>query len=229
MQKTETSVLLLSKFKKKYLFWGLKQLAFKRFFMKEVKGLLFFKILGSGRNAGFRVSPSFLHQGFFCHFESEKDAENFIFSNEIVNDYKTRSEDFFLTKLQSYSCKGSWSGNIMKEVVRKPLSGPIASLTRASIKVSKAIEFWSLAPETEISLNKSKGCILSVGLGEAPLLRQATFSIWENSKYLDLFARQGSHLDAIKVAYKKNYFSESMFIRFKTTSMEGSWKGVSFD
>ena len=70
---------------------------------------------------------------------------------------------------------------------------------------------------------------MSVGLGEAPLLRQATFSIWENTKCLDLFARQGSHLDAIKVAYKKKYFTESMFIRFKTKSMKGSWKGASFD
>jgi spheroidene monooxygenase len=229
MQKTETSVLLLIKFKKKNLLWGLGHLAFKRFFMRNIEGLLFFKVLGSGSNAGFGVSPSFIHQGLLCHFESEDNAEKFICSNDIVNYYKSKSDEFFLTKLQTYSSRGSWAGKKMKEVVTEPFSGPIASLTRASIKISKAIKFWSLAPETEVSLNNSDGCILAVGLGEAPLLRQATFTIWKDSQYLDLFARQGSHLDAIHLAYKKKYFAESMFIRFKTESMQGTWRGVSFD
>jgi spheroidene monooxygenase len=42
---------------------------------------------------------------------------------------------------------------------------------------------------------------------------------------MDTYARSGPHLDAIKAAVKEQYFTESMFARFVTLSIEGSWKG----
>jgi hypothetical protein len=71
--------------------------------------------------------------------------------------------------------------------------------------------------------------MLSIGLGEAPLLRQATFTIWENLESLELYSKKGAHLDALRKAYQGNYFSESMFVRFRAKSMRGTWKGKNFD
>jgi spheroidene monooxygenase len=108
---------------------------------------------------------------------------------------------------------------------KAPLSGPIASLTRASIKPLKANAFWKKAQPAEASINQSEGVILSAGLGEAPYLRQATFTIWEDETALNTYAQQGAHLAAIKAAYGQQYFSESMFTRFTPSDMEGAWRG----
>jgi hypothetical protein len=69
---------------------------------------------------------------------------------------------------------------------------------------------------------------LAVGLGEAPLLRQATFSIWDNTAAMDAYARSGAHLTAIRNAYQGDYFSESMFVRFRVLHTEGRWQGQSW-
>ncbi|OUT98560.1 MAG: hypothetical protein CBC01_03120 [Betaproteobacteria bacterium TMED41] len=229
MQPKDTSIVLLVKFKPSFFLWGLLQLAFGRFFMRKIPGLNFFKLLGSGKNGGFTLKPGLNHQGLFCCFESEKFAQDFLKNSNIVKKYKRAAEEFFSVELKSYSTRGTWSQNTINEVTTTPDAGPIASLTRASIKITKARKFWSLAPDSENSLSSFKGCFLSIGLGEAPILRQATFSIWNNADSLNTYARTGAHLKAIKMANQEEFFSESMFVRFKPTNFEGVWQGKNFD
>ena len=64
-----------------------------------------------------------------------------------------------------------------------------------------------------------------MGLGEAPLLRQATFSVWENQAAMDAYARSGAHHQAIRASLQGNWFSESMFVRFVPLRITGIWKG----
>ncbi len=228
MYSKETSVILLTKFKPENVLWGFTHLAFGRYFLGVIPGLKFFKILGSGENAGFSLKPSLKHQGFFCCFESSDFAKEFLRNNPLITKYKNKSEEFFFAELKSFSSRGSWSENTIKESISPPLKGPIASLTRASIRISKVGKFWSLAPSSESSLRSYEGCLLSAGLGEAPLLRQCTFSIWNDIDSLNSYARTGSHLKAIKSANKNKYFSESMFIRFIPINFQGTWQGRNF-
>jgi heme-degrading monooxygenase HmoA len=104
------------------------------------------------------------------------------------------------------------------------VDGPIAALTRASIQLSKAASFWRFAPAAQASLELAEGCQLAVGLGEAPFLRQATFSVWDSVAAMNAYARTGAHLDAIRAAHENQYFSESLFVRFVPISMYGTWK-----
>ena len=67
----------------------------------------------------------------------------------------------------------------------------------------------------------------SVGLGEAPLLRQATFSLWHDQPAMDAYARSGAHLEAIRQAYSQGFFSESMFTRFRVLEIGGHWPQAS--
>jgi spheroidene monooxygenase len=99
-------------------------------------------------------------------------------------------------------------------------------LTRASIHPLRALAFWRKAPPAEASLAQAPGCLLAAGLGEAPVLRQATFSIWDSVAAMDAYARSGAHLAAIQAAHREGYFSESMFVRFVPLAMQGRWKGV---
>lgn len=104
-------------------------------------------------------------------------------------------------------------------------TAPVAALTRASIRVGHLRSFWSRAPAAQRDLASHPQCLLAVGLGEAPLVRQATFSIWSSAQAMEAYARSGAHLDAIRAAGKGGYFAEDMFVRFVPLAPEGRWRG----
>lgn len=104
--------------------------------------------------------------------------------------------------------------------------GPVASLTRASIRPLQAARFWRHAPATQADVCNAAGCRLAVGLGEAPLLRQATFSLWDDDAALVAYAQSGAHRAAAQGAWQQQWFSESMFTRFEVLHIEGTWHGT---
>jgi spheroidene monooxygenase len=205
--------------------WGFGALAFGRYRWRRVPGLVFCKSLGSGFEGGFGVRPSASRQGLFCVFENEPDADRFLASSDFLAGYRVRSSEQLTVKLRVCSSRGSWSGHALEAGAPGPETGPIASLTRASIRPAAALRFWRKAPPAERALAAAPGCLLAVGLGEAPLLRQATFSLWESAAAMDAYARSGAHLEAIRAAYGERYFSESMFVRFVPVEVRGVWKG----
>ncbi len=92
----------------------------------------------------------------------------------------------------------------------------------------KAPAFWRLAPAAQTALEAASGCWLAVGLGEAPFLRQATFSVWNNVAAMDAYARAGAHRESIRAAQSQQFFSESMFVRFVPLSIHGTWRGRTY-
>ncbi len=206
--------------------WGWSRVALGTRPLRRLPGLRFAKALGSGYEGGFGVRPSIDRQGLFAIFEGEAAADAFIDGSAIVDGYRAHAAELMTIKLRATSCRGSWSGTSVSVTAAAPASGPLAALTRASIRLPKAATFWSLAPATQTSLETAQGCRLAVGLGEAPLLRQATFSVWDSVAAMDAYARQGAHMEAIRVAAREGFFSETMFVRFVPLQMRGVWKGV---
>lgn len=227
MKAPDTTVLLvLVKWRPAARLWGLLRLPMGSFAPVRAPGLVFQRVLGSGRNAGFGLIPSLSHQGLFCAFDQMERAKNFLEQAPTLGRYRDHAAEFAWLLLQPYSTRGTWSG--FSPSVNAPCpdeGGPIASLTRASIRPSKVRAFWSQSPAAEADLAQAPGCRLAVGLGEAPLLRQATFSLWESLHHLNAYARSGAHLRAIQAAYRGAHFSESMFVRFRVLESGGCWKG----
>lgn len=222
---SQVAVMTLASIKPQAKLAGIIRLMFNRFSTDKPNGLILLKHLGSGKNAGFSVSPSGTHQGLFSLFDSLENANKFIHESPLLKWYRNHANELFTVKLRAYSVKGKWSGHQLSESIAPPSSGPIASLTRASIKPLKVVSFWTKAPPAEVDLLHTNGCLISAGVGEAPILRQATFTIWESQAAMDAYARSGAHLAAIKAAIQGQYFSESMFVRFQPFDALGSWKG----
>jgi heme-degrading monooxygenase HmoA len=60
------------------------------------------------------------------------------------------------------------------------------------------------------------GFITSVGIGEVPFIKQATFSIWESKEQMRSFAyKLPLHKEVIKKTHQEKWYSEDMFTRFK--------------
>ncbi len=205
--------------------WGLSRLVRGERALGKVPGLRFARVLGSGRDGGFGLAPGLDHQGLMCFFDDEGSARAFAQEAAVMRAYRDHAHEMLLALLRATSCRGTWSGASLAVTAAAQADAPMAALTRASIRPRHAARFWQHAPATHDGIARAAGCQLAVGLGEAPLLRQATFSLWDNAQAMDAYARSGAHLAAIKGAHEQGWFSESMFVRFAPISIEGQWLG----
>jgi spheroidene monooxygenase len=205
--------------------WGWMRLVLQRWPLRHERGLRFSKVLGSGHEGGFGLRPSGSRQGLFLVFDDEAAAREFVERSPVLARYRAHARECCVALLRAISCKGSWSGVAMTPEAVPQRAGPLAALTRASIRPGKLAAFWRLSPPSEASLAAAPGCLLAVGLGEAPLLRQCTFSLWDSVAAMDAYARSGAHLQAIRSAYAGDFFTESMFVRFELLELRGTWKG----
>lgn len=186
-------------------------------------------MLGCGYDGGFGLRPSLTRQGLFLVFDQIQNARDFLEHSTIIKQYRRHCAEVLTVYLHPYSVKGTWSGMSLVPTQNVPLADhAIATLTRASIRPSRMASFWRLAPATHDALFAAKGCSLAIGVGEAPFVRQATISLWENTAAMNNYAQHGAHLTAIKAAFKEDYFSESMFVRFIAQDVKGVYKGKTF-
>lgn len=217
------AVMLLVRTRPGARLWGLSRVMLGERGLRGVRGLRFARALGSGRGGGFGLVPSLEHQGLFTLFDDDAAADAFIDHSPAVHAYRKHAGDLWIAKLRATACRGSWAG-VRMAVTREPdPDAPVAALTRASIRPGRAWAFWRHSPASQAGLAVASGCRLAIGLGEAPFLRQATFSLWDDTAAMDRYARQGAHQAAIRAAAQHSFFSESMFVRFSPTRIEGHW------
>ena len=219
------AVLLLVEYAPWARAWGWMRLVLQQWPLRHETGLRFGKVLGSGHEGGFGLRPSGTRQGLFLAFDDEASARRFIAQSPVVDAYRRHARECCVALLRATSSKGSWSGAALQPSGSVAPGLPMAALTRASIRPSKLAAFWRHSPPSEASLAAAPGCTLAVGLGEAPLLRQCTFSVWESAAAMEAYARSGAHLQAIRSAYAGDFFSEAMFVRFALLELSGTWMG----
>jgi spheroidene monooxygenase len=233
-------VVLLVDYLTKHRAWGWVRVVQGSSGLKDTSGLLFSKVMGSGHGGGFGLRPSGSHQGLVCLFEDEAAATQFCRGSQ-VQAIIDHAREHWLGMLAVTSARGQWDQQAWEVTPQRCLSvaeeaplelgadEPVAVLTRGSIRPAKAVAFWRYAPGAQAELDADPACHLAMGLGEAPLLRQCTFSLWRNTASMLGYAHGGAHKLAINAAYKNDYFSESMFVRMRVLAMSGYWLGQSYD
>jgi hypothetical protein len=72
-------------------------------------------------------------------------------------------------------------------------------------------------------MNRTKGFVSSIGIGEAPFFMQATFSIWESVDDVVAFAyKDAEHAEVVKLTRDENWYSEELFARFIIIEVSGN-------
>lgn len=231
-------VVLLVDFLRQHQGWGWLRLVAGATPYKDVPGLTMVKVMGSGHGGGFSLRPSATHQGLICTFSHIDLALKFL-DSPAVQAYRSRARECWTGVLSVQSARGHWDKQAWQASTPQSLGSegdneqtpktPFAVLTRASIVPTKAMAFWRYAPAAQADLGQAPGCLLAMGLGEAPLVRQCTFSLWQDTAAMLQYARQGAHQMASAAAYKHQFFSESLFVRMQVLQMAGAWQGRSFD
>lgn len=115
---------------------------------------------------------------------------------------------------------GLWNGReifgTLPRQLPNPAAGPVAVLTRATIRVSRAADFWRHVPAVASQMAGADGFMTSYGIGEIPFFKQATFSIWQSRAQMQQFAyRMQEHREVVRKTRSRKWYSEDMFMRFR--------------
>jgi heme-degrading monooxygenase HmoA len=207
--------------------FALLAMAIHRLPLSFQKGCTFWKLLGSGHNGTFDLQPDWQQWGLLAVWNSREDFDNFYKSSFIVSWWDLFHTERWTILCQPLQSHGKWDGK--EPFGNTPITdydGPVAVLTRATIRLNKLKGFWSNVDSVANLMTSAKGYITSFGIGEAPVYRQATFSIWETLDDVKAFA-YGSreHAEVIKKTRNENWYSEELFARFKPIATFGTIKG----
>jgi hypothetical protein len=197
-------------------FEGFKKVGILRNKHTDFSPSTFTKVLGSGGKTGFEIWPNW---GLYCvlsTFNAYHDAISFHENNENYLNFKNISSNCTTYFLSPITCHGLWDGQ-KPFIPNKPTNkGKIAVITRGTIKTKKLIAFWQNVPQASKNLQQQDGLLYSIGIGELPVIQQATFSIWENSEKMMNYAYKSSqHASVIKKTREHAWYSEELFARFE--------------
>ena len=202
------------------------------------RGVKFYKLMGCGRNGTFDKNPDW--QQWALMVAREDEAINTIqntsthelicstYGNFIAEWFRVFRCETWTVVLEPAEGHGKWDGKEpFGKLNIKPIeNGPIAILTRASIRLSKLKSFWQNVGGVAQQMDGAKGFVTSVGIGEMPYIKQATFSIWTSKEAMKAFAYEmKAHSAVIKKTRSENWYSEDMFVRFRIIKSSGTLKG----
>jgi len=207
--------------------WAFTQMRLGVHALKETGGLSFYKFLGSGARNGFSSIPNFGTYVLFCVWDSEASSYDFFTENPYFKSYQKRSAEQFTVYLNSAESHGSWDGiQPFIKSTKLEMDQPVVVLTRARIRFKKLWSFWSKVGKVSQSLERYDGLALSIGVGEWPLIQQATISIWQTqAEMLDYAYKNPKHKEVVLLTRKLGWYQEELFARFIPFRFEGFWQG----
>lgn len=193
------------------------------------KNINFYKLMGSGKNGTFDKVPD-LQQWAVLAVHRHMPAGDTAYSPEkLYGKFIAAWFRFFKCRLHTYILDpvdghGKWDGkNAFGEIERREITGKIAVLTRAAIKLNKLKYFWAHVASVAAKMNTAKGFVTSYGIGELPWIKQATFSIWETKEDMMAFAYgMQEHKEVVKKTRAEKWYSEDMFVRFQIVNETSS-------
>lgn len=193
--------------------------------MQKMAGLEFFKPLGTGSGAGYSIIPDFSVYGILAVWEDVSYAEAFLKSN-LFSDFVKHSSEQYTIFMQPILAKGSWSGfDNWRPAQNNNQNAAVAVITYATIRTGFIIPFLRITPKVSRVSETFKGLIFSKGIGEVPVVQQATFTIWESVSEMEQFAYRSQHVEAMKLTRQKNGFAEQLFARLRPIKATGTFKG----
>jgi len=206
--------------------WAFAMMGLARPAMARVPDIGFWKLCGSGTGEGFTPLPNTAVYAILATWPDLETARARTEGADIFRRYRARALEDWTVFLCPVSARGLWSGVVPFEVTAAPAAGPVAALTRATLRPSRALRFWRRVPDISAVIGDDASVAFKIGIGEVPLLHQITFSIWPDTASMARFARaDGPHARAIRAVRDGNWFREELYARFHVAAASGTWEG----
>lgn len=201
--------------------------------LARVAGLRFGKLLGTGRGRTMTTSADLGRWAVFATWDDAASAERFQ-ADGFAGRWQSAVERYDLT-LRPLGAHGTWDGADPLEGTSHDsadgggddLGGPVAVLTRATVAPRRLPAFLRAVPAVDAVLEEADGLLAAVGIGEVPVGRQATFSLWRDATAVQAFAYRGAeHAEVVERTRSEGWYGEEWFARFRPIAASGTWDGV---
>jgi hypothetical protein len=229
------------RYPKYFGFAGFLSMALFRLPLMLNKKISFWKLLGCGKNGTFDIHPDWNQWAVLSvgcrqlpvdseqHGRLPADYRRLIYDSFINRWWKFFNCEVYSILLEPIEGHGRWDNKKIFDALPKQTNyeGVIAVLTRATIRLRRLKKFWKNVDSVASQMQAVPGFITSVGIGEVPWIKQATFSVWENKEAMKTFAyKMQEHAEVIRKTRNENWYSEEMFVRFKPVASFGSLNGT---
>ncbi|GAA4356151.1 monooxygenase [Angustibacter luteus] len=204
---------------------ALTRMATTRRQLRDTPGLRFRKLLGTGSGRTFTVRDADPHRwGLLTVWDGEADVARYLAGHQALDSWDAVATERLDVRLAPLASRGRWSGvEPFGNPLPRKVDGPVASITRARIRPSKAVTFWRAVPPVSLDLQRVDGLTLALGIGEAPVGLQGTFSLWRSAEALTAFAhRRAPHAEAVRRTATEQWYAEELFARFQVRDVHGT-------
>ncbi len=206
---------------------GMARMGFDRPLLARTPGLRFWKLMGTGRGASMTLGADLRRWALFAVWEDEAALDEFLAGSEVIARRGALGAESYDVRLAPLRARGAWGGSNPLPVQSEDAGeGPVAILTRATIRPRRLVPFYRAIPPTSDELARQPGLLASVGVGEWPLARQGTFSMWKSLSDVRAYsAGEPGHRDVMRRTRAESWYSEELFARFRPYAGQGSWDG----
>jgi hypothetical protein len=200
--------------------------------LAAVAGLRFARQLGTGAGAAMGLGADLRRWATFAVWEGDGALDAFLATSPIARRWHGQGAETWSVRLAPLSAHGTWGGTcpftgMDHQGAQSPTGGPVAVLTRARVAVRRWPAFYRSVPAVEDHLRRQDDLLAAIGIGEAPVGLQATFSLWSSARAMESFAYgDAPHAEVVRHTRAEGWFSEELFARFRPYGSTGTWDGT---
>jgi hypothetical protein len=190
--------------------------------LRRVPGLRFAKLLGTGSGRTFTVRDADPRTWALLAVWDTAAQDS-----AVLRRWRRIAAEEWSVALRPLSARGRWS---RQEPFGRPApwrwDGPVAAITRARIRTRRSARFWRAVPPVSGDLHAGPGLRFALGIGEAPVGLQGTFSVWDSARSLNEFAYgRPAHAAVVRRTAEEGWYAEELFARFAVLSAAGTVRG----
>ena len=196
--------------------------------LARTPGLRFARLLGCARGQSFGWRPDLRRWALLAVWDDSAAADRFERESPVARRLGPDADEAWSARLRPLAAKGAWDGVAPFDPVVQADGGdaPLLVLTRATLRARQLPAFRRAVPPVDAALARAPGLLASVGVGETPVVRQGTVSLWRSPADLHAFAYAApAHLDAIRRRRDEGWYAEELFARFAVVEHRGTWGG----
>lgn len=188
------------------------------------EGMEWLKLLGSGSANGFGLWPNWGGYALLAAFPSEVLAKAAL-ASPLWKAYQSHAASAKTFVLQPLQVHGAWDGvnPFRTSDAEYNRDDETVVLTRARIHNRHLPAFWSRVRKVSESIADFPERTFAVGVGELPVIQQATVSHWTSGRAMEAYAYSSKyHSEVVRLTREEGWYTEELFCRFGVVEIVAS-------